>query len=110
MPVVVDVDRAAQLWYPQGNPIMGELEQDSFELSAGERTLWFGDDKGIPATVGIFQVHQDARGFWTTFPGQASAFVDVVVGGHDLAVRSDQACRDVGLPSQTVGGVLQIVG
>ena len=53
--VVVDIDRAAQLGHPEPDAVVGELEQDPLELRAGECSLWFGDDQGVPASVRVFK-------------------------------------------------------
>ena len=59
---------------------------------------------------GFFRLTEDAGRLGAALPRQASALVDVVVGGDDLAVRGDQPRRRVGLPAQAVGRVLEVVG
>ncbi len=110
VPVVVDVDGAAQLGHPEPDAVVGELEEDPLELRAREGALRLGDDQGVPAAVRVLQIAQDAGGFGAAVPRQASALVDVVVGGDDLAVGGDEPGGRVGLPAQAVGRVLQVVG
>src|SRR5208283_5103090 len=57
----------------------------------------------------VLQVGEDSRGLGASVPREASTLVDVVIGGDDLTVGCDQACRHVGLPPQAVGRVLEVV-
>ena len=109
MPVVVDVDGAAELGHPKSDSVVGELQQDALELGPRERPLWFRDHKCIPAPVRIPQVAKDPGGFWAPLPRQASALVDVVIGGDDLTVRRNEPSRRVRLPAKAVCRVLKIV-
>ena len=110
MPVVFDIDGAAELGHPESNSVVGELQQDALELGPRERPLWFRDDECVPAPVRIPQVVKDSEGFWAPLPRQASALVDVMIRGDDLTVRRDEPSRRVRLPTKAVCRVLKIVG
>src|SRR5664280_250413 len=60
-------------------------------------------------SVHVLQVTEDPGGFGAAVPGQTSALVNVVIRGDDLTMGSDEASRDVRLPAQAVGRVLQVV-
>jgi hypothetical protein len=53
------VDPAAELGHPQLDAVVRQRGEDELELTAGKRTLRFGDDERRPTSVRVDRVEQE---------------------------------------------------